>query len=322
VRRFENLSLLAILVLVVAVFTVFYPSFLKPGNVRNILIAVAVIGIISVPMAMLMIAGGVDLSVGALMGFSASLCALLISRGLPPGPAVLCTLAAGAGVGLANGLVVTKVKVNAFIATIGMLSILNGIALVMTSRKGQTATFSGSIGIADKSFATLGMGSLLRVPLQVLFLALAFLLGYLLLNHTQFGRKVYASGAGERVAILSGIDVDRTRILLFVLTSLAASFGGVILASQFLAGHPRIGVGLELLVITAVILGGVSFTGGAGTMQGVLIAILIIGALRYGMDVVGLGDYYKQIANGAILLAAVGLGQLRARLARGERPRE
>jgi ribose/xylose/arabinose/galactoside ABC-type transport system permease subunit len=160
----------------------------------------------------------------------------------------------------------------------------------------------------------LGLGSVLHIPIQVMFLALAFLLGYLVLNHSQFGRRIYASGAGERVAILSGINVERTRILLFVLTSFAAAFGGVVMASQFLAGHPRIGIGFELLVITAVILGGTAFTGGAGTMQGVLLAILIIGALRYGMDVVGLGDYYKQIANGAILLAAVGLGQLRARL--------
>jgi ribose/xylose/arabinose/galactoside ABC-type transport system permease subunit len=300
--------------LVVALFSALYPSFLRPGNIRNIFLTVAVIGIIAVPMSMLMIAGGVDLSVGALMGFSASFCALLIRASLSPGLAVALTLLAGAAVGLVNGLVVTKVRVNAFIATIGMLSILNGIALVMTSQKGQTATFSGSIGIADKRFGALGLGTVLHIPIQVLFLALAFLLGYLVLNYTQFGRRIFASGAGERVSILSGIDVDRTRMLLFMLTSFAAAFGGVIMASQFLAGHPRIGTGFELLVITAVILGGTAFTGGAGTMQGVLLAILIIGTLRYGMDVVGLGDYYKQIANGAILLLAVGLGQLRARL--------
>lgn len=313
-KRFQNLALAVILVLVIAAFSILSPQFLYLGNIKNILITIAVIGIIAVPMTMLMIGGGVDLSVGSMMGFSASFCALLIGRGFGIPLAVLVTLLAGLGVGLANGLVVTRIKVNAFIATIGMLSILNGVALVMTSRKGQTATFSGSIGISNRAFSFLGLGSVLHIPIQVIFLVIFFLLGYILLNHTQFGRRVYASGAGEKVAVLSGINVDRTRLILFMLTSFSAAFGGIIMASQFLAGHPRIGVGYELLVLTTVILGGTAFTGGEGTMQGVILAILTIGTLRYGMDVVGLGEYYKQIANGAILLVAVGLGQVRYRL--------
>jgi len=314
-KRIQNLSLLIILAVVVVVFWALNPGFLSLENIKNILITVSVIGIISVPMTGLMISGGVDLSVGSLMGLSASFCALLLSRGVAAGPAILITLLLGVAVGVVNGLIVTKIKVNAFIGTIGMLSILNGIALVMTSRKGQTATFSGSIGIADKGFGFLGLGSVLSIPIQVVFLAVFFAVGYVLLNHTQFGRRVYAAGAAERVAILSGIRVDRTRIILFIFTSFAAAFGGIVMASQFLAGHPRIGTGYEMLVLTAVILGGTAFTGGTGTMQGVLIAILIIGTMRYGMDVVGVGDYYKQMANGAILLIAVGLDQARRGIA-------
>jgi ribose transport system permease protein len=314
-KRIQNLSLLIILAVVVAIFQVAYPSFLALENIKNILITVSVIGIIAVPMTGLMIGGGVDLSVGALMGLSASFCAMLMSRGVAIVPSVLLTIVVGMTVGLVNGLIVTKIKVNAFIETIGMLSILNGIALVMTSRKGQTATFSGSIGIDDKVFGFLGLGSVATVPIQVIILVIFFAAGYVLLNHTQFGRRVYAAGAAERVALLSGIRVDRVRIVLFVFTSFAAACGGIIMASQFLAGHPRIGTGYELLVITAVILGGTAFTGGSGTIQGVLIAILIIGSFRYGMDVVGLGDYYKQMANGAILLVAVGLDQLRRGIA-------
>jgi ribose transport system permease protein len=315
VSRVQNLSLLVILILVIFLFWFLYPDFLALENLRNILITVSVIGIIAVPMTMLMIGGGVDLSVGALMGFSASFCALLMSRNLGIAASVIITLAVGAAVGVVNGLIVTRIKVNAFIETIGMLSILNGIALVMTSRKGQTATFSGSIGIDDKSFSFLGLGSVVHIPIQVIFLVAFFAAGYVILNHTQFGRRVYAAGAAERVAVLSGIRVERTRVILFAFTSLAAAFGGIIMASQFLAGHPRIGIGYELLVITTVILGGTAFTGGAGTMQGVILAILIIGVLRYGMDVIGLGDYYKQMSNGAILLIAVGLDVVRQRIA-------
>jgi ribose transport system permease protein len=158
------------------------------------------------------------------------------------------------------------------------------------------------------------LGEVFHVPMQVIILVIFFIAGYIILNHTKFGRKIYASGASEKVAVLSGINVDRVRIINFIFTSFTAALGGIILASQFLAGHPRVGTGYELLIITAVILGGTAFTGGIGTVQGVLLGILIMGSLRYGMDITGLGEYYKQVANGAILLIAVGIGVFRDRL--------
>ena len=308
---FQNLSLLIIFLVIIILFWSIDRQFFSLVSLKNMLLSISVIGITAVPMTLLMISGGVDLSVGALMGFSSSLVALLISKNFSSSAAIIITLLAGAAVGLVNGLIVTKIRVNAFIATIGMLSILNGIALVMTSTKGQTATFSGSIGIDNKGFGFLGLGELFHIPVQIIILVLFFIIGYIILNHTKFGRKIFASGASEKVAILSGINVDRVRIISFVLTSFTASLGGIILASQFLAGHPRVGTGYELLIITAVILGGTAFTGGIGSIQGVLIGILIMGSLRYGMDITGLGEYYKQVANGSILLIAVGLGVLR-----------
>lgn len=313
-ETFQNIGLLGIFVVLIVLFGILYPGFLALQNIRNALLSISIIGIIAVPMTMLMISGGVDLSVGSMMGLAASICALLISKNVPIVLSVLITLAAGAFVGLINGLLVTKVKLNSFIATIGMLSVLNGIALVMTSTPGQKATFSGSIGIPDKSFGVLGLGSLGPVPIQIIFLIAFFGIGYFFLNHTQFGRKVFASGANETAAHIAGIPVDKTRIIMFIFTSITAAFGGIILASQFLAGHPRIGTGYELLILTAVILGGTAFTGGKGTMRGVLLGVLIMGILRYGMDVLGIIEFYKQIANGAILLIAVGTGQLREKM--------
>lgn len=313
-NKVQNLSLIIIFIVIVILFWLLDRQFFTIGGLKNMLLSISVIGIVAVPMAMLMISGGVDLSVGALMGFSSSLVALFISKNLNLWLAVILTLLAGAAVGFVNGLIVTKIKVNAFIATIGMLSILNGFALVMTSTKGQTATFSGSIGIDNKSFSFLGLGEVFHIPVQVIVMAIFYIAGYIILNHTKFGRKIYASGASEKVAILSGINVDRVRIINFVFTSFTATLGGIILASQFLAGHPRVGTGYELLIITAVILGGVAFTGGVGTIQGVLLGILIMGSLRYGMDITGLGEYYKQISSGAILLVAVGIGVFRDRL--------
>jgi len=313
ISNIQDLSLVVIFVAIIILFWGLDSNFLNLVNIKNNLLTIAVIGIISVPMTMLLISGGVDISVGAMMGFASSLCALFMSKNTDMVISVMLTLIICSLIGLINGLIVTKIKVNAFIETIAMLSILKGIGLVLTSQKGQTATFSGSIGIENKSFGFLGMGSVLGLPLQIIFLIIFFIIGYVVLNHTQFGRKIYASGASEKVAVLSGINVDRTRISLFVVTSFSAAFGGIILASQFMAGHPRIGTGFEMLILTAVILGGTAFTGGIGTIRGVLLGILIIGTLRYGMDIIGIGEYYKQMANGAILLIAVGLAQLKGR---------
>ncbi|MCL4415546.1 MAG: ABC transporter permease [Actinobacteria bacterium] len=313
--NFQNFGLIVILIILVILFWSINKQFLSFENIKNIFLSISVIGIIAVPMTLLMISGGVDLSVGALMGFSSSLVAALMTKlGINPVLAVILTLLAGIGVGFVNGLIVTKIKVNAFIETIGMLSILGGSALIMTSNKGQVATFSGSIGIESKAFSFIGLGEIFRIPVQVIILVIFFITGYIILNHTQFGRKVYATGASEKVAILSGINVDRTRIINFIFTSFAASVGGIILAAQYRAGAERVGTGYELLVITAVILGGTAFTGGIGTMQGVLLGVIIMGILRYGMDLQNIGDYYKQISNGVLLLIAVGVGILRDKL--------
>ncbi len=313
--NFQNFGLTVILIILVILFWSINREFLSLENIKNIFLSISVIGIIAVPMTLLMISGGVDLSVGALMGFSSSLVAAFITKlGINPALAVILTLLAGLAVGLTNGLIVTKIKVNAFIETIGMLSILAGFALIMTSSKGQVATFSGSIGIENEAFSFIGLGEVLGIPIQVMILVVFFLVGYIILNHTQFGRRVYASGASEKVALLSGIDVDRIRIINFMFTSLAASLGGIILASQYRAGAERVGSGYELLVITAVILGGTAFTGGVGTMQGVFLGVVIMGVLRYGMDLQNIGDYYKQVSNGALLLIAVGIGVLRDKL--------
>ena len=320
--NFQNFGLIIILIILLILFWSINRRFLTFENIKNMLLSISVIGIVAVPMTLLIISGGIDLSVGALMGFSSCLVAAFITKlGINPVLAVILTLIAGTAVGFVNGLIVTKIKVNAFIATIGMLSILQGSALIMTSNKGQVSTFSGSIGIENKSFSFIGLGEVFKIPVQVIILLVFFIIGYIMLNHTQFGRKVYATGASEKVAILSGINVDRTRIINFMFTSFAAAVGGIILASQFRAGAQRIGSDYMLLIITAVILGGTAFTGGIGTMQGVLLGVVIMGVLRYGMDFQGVGDYYKQLSNGALLLIAVGAGILRDRLL-GFRTRE
>ena len=313
--NFQNFGLIIILIILLILFWSINRRFLTFENIKNMLLSISVIGIVAVPMTLLIISGGIDLSVGALMGFSSCLVAAFITKlGINPVLAVILTLIAGTAVGFVNGLIVTKIKVNAFIATIGMLSILQGSALIMTSNKGQVSTFSGSIGIENKSFSFIGLGEVFKIPVQVIILLVFFIIGYIMLNHTQFGRKVYATGASEKVAILSGINVDRTRIINFMFTSFAAAVGGIILASQFRAGAQRIGSDYMLLIITAVILGGTAFTGGIGTMQGVLLGVVIMGVLRYGMDFQGVGDYYKQLSNGALLLIAVGAGIFRDRL--------
>lgn len=308
VRRGRSIPELAGLIVVLAALMVFFslksPYFFGSENVLNILTAISVTGIIAVPATMLLIAGQVDLSVGSGAAFCGVLLATQVgSLGL--GTAVLISLAAGLLVGLVNGLIVNVINVNSLITTLGMLAVLRGLGQLLAD--GQTAIVQG--------FETLGTARpFLNIPLPVLIFAGVVVVGYLTMRTTVFGRSLYAIGANPAAARLVGLRTKRILIIMFVVSGLAVALAGLILTSQLSAASPTAASGLELTVITAVVLGGASLSGGRGSILGTLLGLVIIGVLNNGLILLNVNSFWQDVARGTLLILAVSFDQLRLRL--------
>jgi ribose transport system permease protein len=302
----ESLGLLAIYVLLVMALSLMSPYFLSVNNFLNILVAVSTIGLIAVGMTMVIVSGGIDLSVGSIVALT-GVCVAQLSHQMPIWIAVAIALCIGTVVGLVNGLAITKVGINPLIATLGTLSIVRGLSFV----------FSGGLtqSITDESFGFLGRGFVLGVPFQVVVMAILFALAAWVMKSTVFGRSIYAIGGNSHASRLAGLPVSRLQITVYVISGLCAALGGVFLASQLGAGAPAAAAGIELSVIAAVILGGTSLSGGKGTIVGTLLGVLILGTLNNGLTLLNVSSYYQEVARGAVLLFAVGIDQLRLRMA-------
>jgi ribose transport system permease protein len=301
----EQAGLLVVLVALVVFFWVKSPYFVTSGNIINVLTAIAVTGIIAVPGTMLVIAGQVDLSVGS----GAALCGVVmasVAQSQPIWVGVLAALAAGIGFGLFNGIVVTVFGVGALIATLGMLSVLRGITQIVAN--------GGTITLAN--FSAIGTGRpFLSIPVPVLLLIGVIVIAILVMRYTVFGRSVYATGSSPVAARLVGIRGNRAIVTGFVASGLACALSGLVLDSQLSAASPQAATGLELTVVTAIVLGGASLAGGRGTIQGTLVGLLIIGVLNDGLTLLNVNSFYQEVASGALLIAAVAFDQLRLRLA-------
>jgi len=297
-----GIGLVALYAAMVVTLSIASPYFLSVNNLLNILLAVAVIGVISVGMTMVIISGGLDLSVGAvvaLVGVAIALSHPVIGIG----PAVILGLLVGVAVGLINGLAVTSIGINPLIATLGTLSLARGLAFV----------FSGGLTqpVLDRGFGFWGRGFVLGIPVPVIVFAIVWALGYIVLRHTTLGRAIYASGGNPQASWLAGIRVGYVRRLVYLICSAGAAIGGTLLTSQLAAGAPQAATGMELSVIAAVILGGASLSGGEGTLVGTLLGVLIMGTLNNGLVLLNVNPYYQEVARGVVLLLAVGLDQLR-----------
>lgn len=298
-------ALLLVLIGLSVYFSIASPYFFAGGNLISILEASAITGIIAIPGTMLLIAGQFDLSVGSATAFCGVVMASLIGD---HGPlvAVSVALLAGLVIGLFNGMLVTVVGVNALITTLGMLAVLRGLALVLAD--GQTVSFTG--------FEELGMSRpLLGIPLPALLFVILLVLAALLMRFTVFGRSLYAVGSNPIAARLTGIRSRRVLILAFVGSGLAAALSGMILSSQLGGGSPSAAGGLELSVITAIILGGASLHGGRGTILGTLVGLLVIAVLNNGLVLMGISSFYQDVARGTLLIAAISFDQIRGRVA-------
>lgn len=298
----EGAGLLVIYLLMVAFLSTRSPYFLTTRNLLNLLLATSVLGMIAVFTTMLMIGGGLDLSVGATTALVGMIIASLQDQ-LGIWGAVSAGLLVSLIIGLVNGLVVTRIGINPLITTLGMLSIARGLAFVISN--GLT------VPMLDPTFGELGRGSVAGIPVPVIVLALFFVLAIVVMRTTTYGRAMYAIGGNSKASYLAGLPVKRYRLIAYTLSGLSAGIAGVFLTSRLGAAAPQASAGLELSVIAAVVLGGTSLAGGKGNLFGTLIGILVLGTLNNGMTLLNVSSYYQQIAQGVVLLLAVGLDQLR-----------
>ncbi|MGW3955408.1 ABC transporter permease [Streptomyces sp. NPDC004752] len=302
----ELAALLTMLVALVLFFSLQSPQFLTQGNILNLLTAIAVTGIIAIPGTMLLIAGQVDLSVGS----GAAFCGVMMAS-IAQEQIILVAVLAAAGIGiligLVNGVLVTVFRVNALIATLGMMAVLRGLTHVNAD--------GGTIALAN--FSGLGTARpVLNIPLPVLLLVALAVIAALLMRYTVFGRSLYASGSNPVAARLVGVRGNRTIVWAFVASGLSVALSGLVLTSQLSAASPNSATGLELTVVTAIVLGGASLGGGRGTIQGTLVGLLIIGVVNNGLTLMNVNSFYQQVASGSLLILAVGFDQLRLRLAK------
>jgi ribose/xylose/arabinose/galactoside ABC-type transport system permease subunit len=291
-----------ILVATCAVLAAVSPDFLSVENLLNVLRSVSEIGIIAFGMTMVIIAGEIDLSVGSSVAFAGCLVAALVAGGVPVPAAILLTLAAGALIGASIGLFRTRFGVPSFITSLALLTGLRGAALKMTGGFPLTPF--------PDWYNYLGSGYVLGIPFPAILFALAFAAILFVMDHTVFGRSVYAVGGNAEAARLSGISVGRVRVLVLAATGLLAAASGVMLSARILSGNATVAVGWELDVIAAVIVGGTSLSGGAGRVWGTLVGVLFIGVIVNGMRLLDIHEDGQLIARGVIVVFAVLLSRL------------
>ena len=300
----ETAALMVFLIAEVIFFWIKSPVFFAWDNFLNILTAIAVTGIIAVPGTMLLIAGQFDLSVGSAVAFTGVLMAHYATEGdIRTG--IFLAILAGLGIGLINGFFVTVIGVNAIITTLATLAVFRGLAEVVSDGQSVSVTGFDALGTNRPFF---------DIPVPVIIMGVVALGLWAVMKYTVFGRSMYAIGANPVAARLVGVRSRRAIMVAFVISGLACALGGLILVSQLGSASPLTATGLELSVVTAVILGGASLNGGRGTIQGTLIGLLIIGVLNNGLVLLGVDPFWQDVARGVLLAAAVSFDQLRIRL--------
>ncbi len=294
---FNQTRMLIVLIVIGAIFSVLSPYFLKVRNLYAIGLTISVIGIVCIGQSLVLLTAGFDLSVGSVSGFAGMLVAFLTKNYGNYWLMFFAGLAAGAAVGLINGLLITKGDINPLITTLSMLSIFQG-ATFLVSR-------GFAISVNLDSFRFLGTTRVFGTPLPIVILIVLYIIFFIILKYSVFGRYIYSIGGNAEAAKLSGINVDKIRIIVFMLSGLLSAFGGIVLASRLGAAQTTAGSQYPLNSIAACVLGGISIAGGEGVIFGSLIGVAIIGVLQSGLIMVNMPSYYQWIATGLVLLIAV-----------------
>jgi ribose/xylose/arabinose/galactoside ABC-type transport system permease subunit len=307
-RLYVRLESLVVLFCLCVAMTVLSPYFLSVSNFLNILLATSTIGVLAIAATFVIGSGGLDLSLGSVMGLSGVVGAYIgVNLGLPSILGVLGCIAAGAFAGFINGQLVTRAFVPAFIVTLGMLGLARGLALVISDGR-------VIYGLPD-AMVYLGQGRPSGIPMPVIiFLAVALITHYIL-GFTRFGRHTLAIGDNENAARTAGIRVERHRLVLYTLSGGLAGLAGMLFMARINSGDPTAGISYELTAITAAIIGGTNLFGGRGSILGSVIGALIMGVLQNGLNLLAVQSYYQQMAIGAVLIFAVFIDQYQIRKA-------
>ena len=285
-------------------FGVLSPAFFSLDNFLNVARQIAIGGIVAVGMTLVIVTGGIDLSVGSVLALSICVAGTVMERGHGAPTGLAAGLVAGLACGGLNGVVITRLKISPFIATLGMMSFARGAALVLTG--------GNPLSRLDQSYFPIGTGSLLGVPLPVWVLVAIALAGGFVLARTRLGRYALALGSNEEAVRLAGVPVARVKLAVYVISGGLAAIAGWILSARVASADPSAGVLIELEAIAAVVIGGASLQGGRGSVGGTLLGAAIMGVLANGLVLLGIGAFWQQLLVGVVIIAAVGVDRLRA----------
>lgn len=306
IRKYLIVGILVGLIILVGALT--GGKTLQLQNLLNIIVQVAPIGIMACGMTFVIIALGIDLSVGSIVAVAAVVSASLVQLPdanpkmypgllLPAIVGIVAGMAVGTAGGAINGFLIAKFKIAPFIATLGMMTAARGIALLYTETR--------PVSRLDPNYNFIGQGSLLGIPVPIIIFLAVAIATHVLLNYTRFGRHTYAIGGNEQAAKVSGINVAMVKFRIYTLSGFFAGIAGMILAARVGSGNPALGTGIELDAITATVIGGTSFAGGIGTAWGTVVGALIIGVINNGMDLMGVQPYMQLIVKGIIIVVAI-----------------
>lgn len=303
--RSSTFGVAMILVVLAVILTITTDTFLSQTNLFSVMRAFSYIAIIAIGQAMVIISGGVDLSVGSIYGFGGLVGAMAMSTwGLPIPIAFLIGLAVGAGFGFINGVLITRVGMPPFIATLGMLSVVRGLAYAATS---------GYPVRTPAEYNVFGQGYLGPIPFPVIYLVVLAVFFSFFLRKTVLGRRIYAIGGNEEAAAVSGIRVRRVKMVVYVLVGALAAFAGLTATARLGVAQSTSGIGYELDVVAAVIIGGASLSGGKGTILGAILGAAIMGVLRNGLVLLNVSAYWQQAVIGMVIITAIAADQWRQR---------
>jgi len=296
----SELTTVIALIILMAVITIINSNFLTANNLLNLLLQVTSNALIAFGMTFVILTGGIDLSVGSILALSSALTAGLLGSGMPVTLAILISLIMGCILGMMNGLLISYGKLAPFIVTLATMTIFRGATLVYTNgnpiTKGLSDTFL---------FQFLGQGYIVGIPFPVIIMFIVFIVLYVLLHKTAFGKSVYAIGGNEKAAYISGVKLNKVKIIIYSISGMMASISGLIITSRLSSAQPTAGASYEMDAIAAVVLGGTSLSGGKGRILGTLIGALIIGVLNNGLNIIGVSAFWQQVVKGVVILIAV-----------------
>ena len=303
-QRYPLTWIALVAALIAIVLSILSPFFLTVGNITNLMKQVSIVAILAAGQSIVIISGGIDLSVGSVLALSAVTTGWLVIHGVSPEIATCGGVLVGTLAGFVNGVVITRGRIPPFIATLGMLGIARGLALVITG--------GVSYQVLKPFFLYIGNGTLLGLPVPIYFVLVTYAVCHFILSRSRFGRHVYAIGGDERVSRLEGIRVDQRKVAIYTLSGFLSAIAAVVMVGRLASTPPNVAMGIELQAIAAVIIGGISFTGGRGIVLTSLVGALVMAMITNALNLLGVSSFWQQVLIGMVIIAAVWMDNIKS----------